>query len=120
MANERKTEEIVRELFRNLEYPKLQKEEKIFIEEQGSENPEIQNLLKTASKNKLGKGIGKPEFIIWSPEYKDFIVIIECKADSKFHETSSCPSFAPLHYLKIIKNVILNCEMKIQEHRFAC
>lgn len=93
MANERKTEEIVRELFRNLEYPKLQKEEKIFIEEQGSENPEIQNLLKTASKNKLGKGIGKPEFIIWSPEYKDFIVIIECKADSKFHESKNLDKF---------------------------
>lgn len=55
MANERKTEIIVRNHF----YQFL---DFIKIEEQTSDNPKIDKLLKTASKK--GTGQGYPEFII--------------------------------------------------------
>jgi|TARA_B100002003_G_scaffold125082_1_gene115403 hypothetical protein len=55
MVNERKTEIIVRKHF-----SKFLNE--VYIEEQCSENPKIDKLLKTASKK--GGGKGYPEFII--------------------------------------------------------
>ncbi|MHB8392260.1 MAG: hypothetical protein ACYDBH_22225, partial [Acidobacteriaceae bacterium] len=59
MKNERKTESIVRDTLRSLGYFEL---EHLQIEEQCSDNPRIQKLLKAASK--AGSGVGKPEFII--------------------------------------------------------
>jgi len=44
-------------------------------------------LLKGASKTGKG-GIGAPEFIITTSETPDFIIIIECKADTRRHESA--------------------------------
>ena len=78
MVNERKTEKIVRQHFEPFEKKGL-----IKIEEQKSENPEIKKLLKNASKS--GKGAGYPEFIISIKDCPELLIVIECKADTKFH-----------------------------------
>jgi len=79
--NERETENIVREHFR-----KAKKQySAVLIEEQRTKNPRIEKLLKTASKQ--GKGAGKPEFIITFNQENDLIILIECKADVKKHES---------------------------------
>jgi len=59
MANERNTENLVRDLLRENGYID---NENILIEEQSSANPKIDKLLSTASKK--GSGKGYPEFII--------------------------------------------------------
>lgn len=86
MANERKTEAIVRSHFLNFA-------DEIKFEEQQSDNPSIGKLLKTASK--AGNGKGYPEFII---QLKDklpgFVVVIECKADVMKHESLSRIDYA--------------------------
>ena len=86
---ERKTETIVRDALRKLEY---YDDDAIIIEEQKSDNPRINKLLKNASK--AGKGPGYPEFIIRSIHHSDFLIIIECKADIKKHESKECDKFA--------------------------
>ena len=87
MANERKTENIVRNHFESAatRYRKLSGCY-VAIEEQKSEDPKIQKLLKRASKTGTGKG--RPEFII-SFSNKDILVVVECKADTKYHDSSS-------------------------------
>ena len=82
MANERKTENLVRNELRKLGY---YKNENIVVEEQKSDNLKIDKLLKHASKNGLGKG--RPEFIIQNKNHPDFIIVIECKSDPKKHES---------------------------------
>lgn len=77
MANERKTEQIVRKHF--------EKFQNIVIEEQSSEIPKVQKLLKTASKK--GSGAGYPDFIITYKTNSDFLIVIECKADITKHES---------------------------------
>jgi type I restriction enzyme M protein len=78
--NERKTENLFRKfILQDL----LFLEKKITIEEQSSDNIKIDKLLKNASKG--GNGKGYPEFIIQFKENPDFIIVVECKADSKFH-----------------------------------
>jgi type I restriction-modification system DNA methylase subunit len=79
--NEKKTENLTRKflskvgIFDNQEY---------ITEEQKSDNPLIQKLLKNASKG--GNGMGKPEFIITAKNKdKDFLIVIECKAETKYH-----------------------------------
>lgn len=79
MANERKTEVIVRNHFNKYLSD-------INIEEQKSDNPKINKLLKTASKK--GHGQGYPEFIINYQLNSDLIIVIECKADIRKHESS--------------------------------
>lgn len=81
MPNERITENIVRELLRKQGY--LSKD--IVIEEQSSKNPKINKLLKTASKSGLGQGY--PEFIITFKNKPDNLIVIECKAETKFHKS---------------------------------
>jgi type I restriction enzyme M protein len=80
MANERKTEAIVRSHFDNFKLT-------IEIEEQISDNLKIDKLLKTASKKATGKGF--PEFIISYKENSDLIIVIECKHDISKHESAS-------------------------------
>ena len=82
MLNERITENLVRELLRKNKY--YEAENGIVIEEQKSQIKRVQNLLKTASKSKSGKG-GYPEFIISWDSDPNFIIIIECKANTKNH-----------------------------------
>ncbi len=82
--NEKKTENLSRRLlikagiFDNSDF---------VVEEQKSDNPTIQKLLKSASKS--GTGLGKPEFIIRKKDDNDFLMVIECKADTKYHESKN-------------------------------
>ena len=84
MANERKTENLVRKLLQEQGYSG---DENIIIEEQLSDNPKIKKLLKNASKS--GNGIGFPEFIITFVNDSSKIVLIECKASTKFHQSKA-------------------------------
>ena len=78
MANERKTEQIVRSHFEKYN-------DVIKIEEQKSDIPKIDKALKGASKK--GEGKGRPEFIITFNNNNDFLIVIECKADISKHES---------------------------------
>ena len=82
MVNERITENIVRKHFEN---DTFFEREDIEIEEQISKLPRIKKLLSNASKN--GSGAGYPEFIISFRKNPDFIIVVECKADLKKHES---------------------------------
>lgn len=84
MASERKTENIVRKHFTKFENECL-------IEEQKSENPKIDKLLKNASKK--GGGAGYPEFIISQQKNPDFIIEIECKANIAKHKSSKLDKY---------------------------
>ena len=83
LMNERITEDIVREILKENKkiYPK------ITIHEQKADSPRIEKLLKNASKQ--GTGIGKPEFIVTFDEINDLLIVIECKADIKKHESKN-------------------------------
>jgi hypothetical protein len=78
MANERKTERIVRSHFEN-------SIDIINIEEQSSEISKIDKLLKIASKKGTGKG--RPEFIITYNKNAELLIVIECKAETTKHES---------------------------------
>ena len=82
MANERKTEAIVRRLLEENGYTN---NNNVVIEEQSSDNPKIDILLNNASKS--GQGKGYPEFIISFRNDPDNLVIIECKANIAKHES---------------------------------
>lgn len=81
ILNERITENIVRDAFREnrKSYPNVS------IFEQKTDNPRIEKLLKLASKQ--GAGEGKPEFLVTFADEKDLIIVVECKADIRKHET---------------------------------
>jgi len=81
MVNERITEDFVREHFKHDSMYKG-----IKLEEQRSSNRIIKDLLKQASKKKTGKG-GFPEFIVTFPSIMDLVLIVECKPDTKYHES---------------------------------
>ena len=80
MANERKTEAIVRNHFNKFS-------DTVTIEEQSSDNPRIRKLLRSASK--AGYGAGYPEFIISYKENPDLLIIVECKASVLKYESSN-------------------------------
>jgi type I restriction-modification system DNA methylase subunit len=83
--NERKTESLVRNHF-------SQYLDAVFVEEQRSDNPKIDKLLKNASKK--GGGRGYPEFIISYKTNPDLLIVIECKADITKHESKSRDKYA--------------------------
>ena len=83
--NERKTENLVRECLRELGYKAEDAE--VIVEEQRSAIAEVNKLLKNASKTGKG-GIGSPEFIITSPKTPDFVLVVECKASGRNHESA--------------------------------
>ena len=85
MANERKTEQIVRSHFEK-------SADLIKIEEQSSDIPKIDKLLKVASKK--GEGKGRPEFIITFNKNNDFLIVVECKAEITMHESLNNDKFA--------------------------
>ncbi|KKR24947.1 MAG: N-6 DNA methylase [Candidatus Peregrinibacteria bacterium GW2011_GWE2_39_6] len=85
MANERKTEIITRDHFSIFS-------DSIYIEEQRSDNPKIDKLLKSASKK--GGGKGYPEFIISYKTNPDLLIVIECKADVTKHESKDRDKYA--------------------------
>ena len=80
MANERKTEIITRKHFEKFQSI-------IEIEEQSSDNPQIDKLLKTASKKGTGKG--RPEFLISYKKNSDLLIVVECKASITKHESKN-------------------------------
>jgi type I restriction-modification system DNA methylase subunit len=86
MANERKTEGLVRDKLRTLGYN--QPDNGITIEEQKSEIAKVKTLLSKASKNTKGN-MGYPEFIISTRKDTSFLVLVECKADIKKHESKT-------------------------------
>ena len=80
MANERLTEAIVRDHFKN--DPLFSS---IRFEEQKSANKRIIDCLAEASKSLTGKP-GRPEFIVTFPSQSmEYLIVIECKADVKMH-----------------------------------
>lgn len=85
MTNERKTESIVRSHFEQFK-------DLVEIEEQASDIPKIDKLLKTASKK--GGGKGKPEFLITFKSNSNLLIVIECKADISKHESKSKDKFS--------------------------
>lgn len=82
---ERKTESIVRNHF-NMFLDIIE------IEEQKSDNPKIDKLLKTASKK--GNRQGLPDFMITYKTPSDFIIVIECKASQTKHESFNRDKYA--------------------------
>lgn len=84
MLNERITENIVRNLLRELGY---YDNKSCIIEEQKSKNSRIQKLLQNASKS--GNGTGQPEFIISFKDDTDFLIVIECKASPSKHNSKT-------------------------------
>lgn len=80
--NERITENLVRDAFRDLTY--FDESNDIRVEEQKSNIETVKRLMRGASKSGQGGG-GSPEFIISSASTPDFILIVECKADTKDH-----------------------------------
>lgn len=85
-VNERKTEKIVRQHLDSDTY------KKVLVEEQKSDIPKINKLLKYASKK--GGGRGCPEFIITFKEVPDFIIVIECKGDVTKHRSREMDKYS--------------------------
>src|SRR3990167_6098099 len=96
MTNERKTESIVRSHFEQFK-------DLVELEEQASDIPKIDKLLKTASKK--GGGKGKPEFLITFKSNSDLLIVIECKADVSKHESKSKDKFSV--FLSLVILIIL-------------
>lgn len=86
MANERITENLVRELLRDNHYSDA--DNGITIEEQKSEIKNVKKLLAKASKSKTGKP-GYPEFIISWDKDPNFLIVVECKAKVKEHQSTN-------------------------------
>jgi len=86
MSNERKTENLVREALRTHGF--YSTAETIQVEEQKSEAETVKKLLKAASKTGKG-GKGSPEFIVRNTTSPDFVLVIECKADVKHHQSTT-------------------------------
>lgn len=84
MANEKITESF----FRDFVYKDdLYKASNVLLEEQQSKNLKINKLLENASKSGCGKGY--PEFIVQFKDNPDIIIVVECKAHTKYHESSN-------------------------------
>ncbi|MFA5782135.1 MAG: N-6 DNA methylase, partial [Bacteroidales bacterium] len=82
MANERITENIVREHFNNDLL--MNSDEIITIKEQ--KDDKYSYLFDNASKNEKGNK-GYPEFIISFKRYSNFLIIVECKGSVNYHKS---------------------------------
>jgi type I restriction enzyme M protein len=89
MGNEAKTENLVRDILREKAY---YNNPNIIVEEKKSDNPKVDKLLKNASKK--GNKQGYPEFILSSKIHSEFIIIIECKADTLRHVSQTMDCYA--------------------------
>jgi type I restriction enzyme M protein len=87
VANERMTEDLVEARLRELGY--YDDPDEIVVEKQQSVVQEIRKGLSKASKTGKGKATGYPEFIVTAPSTPDMVVLIECKADVKHHESAA-------------------------------
>lgn len=88
MANEAKTSQLFRKLLKKRGY---EDDKDIIIEEQQTDNKKLAKLLQNASKSGAGKGY--PDFIITCGRYPDLVILVECKADTKFHESATLDSY---------------------------
>lgn len=88
MANEKKTEQFVRDTIRKLGF---YDNNDIIIEESQSDNPTIKKALSIASKR--GNGPGRPEFIITHKKINDIVILFECKAGLKFHRSENLDKY---------------------------
>jgi len=88
--NERKTEDMVERRLRKHGYYLPGGD--VNVEKQSSDAPRVQKLLEHASKR--GQGTGKPEFIVRSAAYPNFIIIIECKANPQKHASATLDKYA--------------------------
>jgi hypothetical protein len=102
VANERVTEELVREHLKAHAAPGQ------LVEEQTSANPSVRRVLANASKSGTGR-LGRPEFIITFPNSASKpVIIVECKASSRQHESKGHDRPADyavdgvLHYCKFL------------------
>ena len=59
----------------------------MIVEEQQSSNHRIAKALRHAAKS--GSGRGSPEFIVTFEEVPDLLIVVECKADIKKHESKN-------------------------------
>ncbi|HSZ05823.1 MAG TPA: N-6 DNA methylase [Solirubrobacteraceae bacterium] len=80
MANERTTETIVRDHLQRYAAPGQ------IVEEQVSSDPAIRRALAAASKS--GAGAGKPEFIVRIPDAPNLVIVVECKASVRAHQSA--------------------------------
>jgi type I restriction enzyme M protein len=85
-GNERITENLVRDRLRKLDY--YDPTNRVLVEEQKPAQEAVRKALAAASKAG-GGGKGAPEFIISDTDNTDFILIIECKAKTKDHASST-------------------------------
>jgi len=83
--SEKKTEKLIRDQLSALGYTE---DAGVLVEEQRSDNLEVNKLLKGASKTGKG-GKGAPEFIITSAAYPDLVVVVECKASISKHQSAA-------------------------------
>jgi hypothetical protein len=83
VTNERITEDFVRDHFKNDPLFSAVK-----LDEQRASVAKAKRCLAKASKSMTGKG-GLPEFIVTIPALPDDIIVVECKADTKFHASES-------------------------------
>ena len=84
MSNEARTCQMFRSLLRAAGY---YDNGDVRVEEQQSDNKRIAKLLQNASK--AGTGKGYPDFIITSGAHPDLVLVVECKADVRRHESTS-------------------------------
>lgn len=88
MANEAKTSQLFRKLLKKKGY---YDDKDVIVEEQQTDNKKLAKLLQNASKSGVGKGF--PDFIITCGRYPDLVILVECKADTKFHESATLDSY---------------------------
>lgn len=88
MANEAKTSQLFRKLLTEKGY---YDDKDIIVEEQQTDNKKLAKLLQNASKSGAGKGY--PDFIITCGRYPDLVIVVECKADTRYHESATLDSY---------------------------
>ena len=88
MANEAKTSQLFRKLLKERGYDD---DKDVIVEEQQTDNKKLAKLLQNASKSGAGKGF--PDFIITCGRYPDLVILVECKADTKYHESATLDSY---------------------------
>lgn len=88
MANEHKTEALLRKLLKEKGY---YNDRDVIVEEQQSADKKLNKLLQNASKSGAGKGY--PDFIITCARYPGMVIVVECKADPRYHESPTLDSY---------------------------
>lgn len=107
MANERLTENIVREHFRNDPFCNSDNPNSAKLEEQKTTNKRINELLKGESKSGKG-GNASPDFFLSFPTNSNYLIVMECKAKVSEHQSQNLDNpqkyavDGVLHYAKAL------------------